>query len=269
MKVVTAAEMRQIDQDTIEGIGIPGIVLMETAGSAIVRAIEQYYPTCQRIGIFAGKGNNGGDGIVIARQLAHIGRDVRLLLVSPRDSFTGEAQTNLQIAKNLGLRIEELLTDAALGSDFFVERSTSLTHIASCELLVDAIFGTGLRGAVRDPIATVINAINRLSTPVLSVDLPSGLDADTGHSVRDMCSSGSNGNDRLAEKRVANASGCRTRWKTGRYRYRFPRTGCRRTKHQGQLDNGSHKRHNGYPRVHPLLIKGVMGVFLSSPVPQV
>ena len=71
MKVVTAAEMRQIDQDTIEGIGIPGIVLMETAGSAIVRAIERHYPTCQRIGIFAGKGNNGGDGIVIARQLAH------------------------------------------------------------------------------------------------------------------------------------------------------------------------------------------------------
>ena len=175
MKVVTAAEMRQIDQDTIEGIGIPGIVLMETAGSAIVRAIEQHYPTCQRIGIFAGKGNNGGDGIVIARQLAHIGRDVRLFLVSPEDSFTGEAHTNLQIAKNLGLRIEEILTEGALKSD------PSLNHITSCELLVDAILGTGLRGAVRDPIATVINAINRLPAPILSVDLPSGLDADTGH----------------------------------------------------------------------------------------
>lgn len=175
MKVVTAAEMRQIDQDTIEGIGILGIILMETAGSAIVRAIQQHYPTCQRIGIFAGKGNNGGDGIVIARQLAHIGRDVRLFLVSPPDSFTGEAQINLQIAKNLGLRIEEILIEAALEPD------TSLNSIKSCELLIDAIFGTGLRGAVRDPIATVINAINRLPTPILSVDLPSGLDADTGH----------------------------------------------------------------------------------------
>lgn len=175
MKVVTAAEMRQIDQDTIEGIGIPGIVLMETAGSAIVRVIEQHYPTCQRIGIFAGKGNNGGDGIVIARQLAHIGRDVRLFLVSPPDSFTGEAQINLQIARNLGLRIEEILTGMAVESDPF------LNHIASCELLVDAIFGTGLRGTVRDPIATVIDAINRLPIPILSVDLPSGLDADTGH----------------------------------------------------------------------------------------
>ena len=176
MKVVTAAEMRQIDQDTIEGIGIPGIVLMETAGSAIVRAIEQHYPTCQRIGILVGKGNNGGDGLVIARQLAHAGRDVFLFLVSPPDSFTGEAEINLQIAKRLGLQIEEILTDTG-----FYGTGTVPTTLASCELLVDGIFGTGLRGTVSDPIATVINAINSLATPILSVDLPSGLDADTGH----------------------------------------------------------------------------------------
>ena len=171
MKVVTAAEMRQIDQATIEGVGIPGIVLMETAGSAIVRAIEQHYPTCRRIGIFAGKGNNGGDGIVIARQLVHAGRDVNLFLVSPQESFTGEADTNLQIAKNLGVWIKEVLTDADLKSD---------VNIASCELLVDAIFGTGLRGTVRGSIAAVINSINNLPAPILSVDLPSGLDANTG-----------------------------------------------------------------------------------------
>ena len=177
MKVVTAAEMRRIDQDTIEGIGIPGIVLMETAGSAIVHAIEQHYPTCQPIGIFAGKGNNGGDGIVIARQLAHTGRDVYLFLVSPQESFTGEAHINLQIAKNLRLRIEEILTDRALGT----EKGAPLNHITSCELLVDAIFGTGLRGEVRGPIANLINAVNNLPIPILSVDLPSGLDADTGN----------------------------------------------------------------------------------------
>ena len=185
MKVVTAAEMRQIDQDTIEGIGIPGIVLMETAGSAIVRAIQQHYPTCKRIGILAGKGNNGGDGIVIARQLAHIGHDVHLFLVSPSESFTGEAAVNLQIAKRLtasfglqaapkgGLRIDEILTEAA--------QRVSLNHTTCCELLVDAIFGTGLRGEVREPIATIINTLNNLPIPTLSVDLPSGLDADTGN----------------------------------------------------------------------------------------
>ena len=176
MRVVTAAEMRQIDQHTIEGIGIPGIVLMETAGSAIVHALQQHYPTCKRIGILAGKGNNGGDGIVIARQLAHIGHNVHLFLVSPSDSFTGEAAVNLQIAQNLELRIDEILTEAAPRT----EKGVPLNHITSCELLVDAIFGTGLHGEVREPIATLINTINNLSIPILSVDLPSGLDADTG-----------------------------------------------------------------------------------------
>lgn len=170
MKVVTAVEMRQIDQDTIEGVGIPGIVLMETAGSAIVRAIKQHYPTCHRIGIFVGKGNNGGDGLVIARQLAHAGRDVHVFLVSPAENFTGEAEINLQIAKRLGLQIE-----------FYGNSETLPTTLASCELLVDAIFGTGLRDTVRGSIATVIKTLNNFSIPILSVDLPSGLDANTGH----------------------------------------------------------------------------------------
>ncbi|MDE0399963.1 MAG: NAD(P)H-hydrate dehydratase [Candidatus Poribacteria bacterium] len=170
MKVVTAAEMRQIDQDTIEGVGIPGIVLMETAGNAIVRAIEQHYQTRHRIGIFVGKGNNGGDGLVIARQLAHAGREVHLFLVSPVDSFTGEAEINLQIARRLGLQIE-----------FYGNPETVPTTLASCELFVDAIFGTGLRDTVRGSIATVIKTLNNFSTPILSVDLPSGLDANTGH----------------------------------------------------------------------------------------
>ena len=185
MKVVTAAEMCQIDQDTIEGIGIPGIVLMETAGSAIVRAIEQHYPACRRIGILAGKGNNGGDGIVIARQLAHAGRDVHLFLVSPPESFTGEAHINLQIAKNLKLQIIELIPDTSKHKNPSEKggfsREATLTHLVSCELLVDAILGTGLRGEVRDPIATIISAINNLPISTLSVDLPSGLDADTGN----------------------------------------------------------------------------------------
>ena len=179
MKVVTAAEMRQIDRDTIDGIGIPGIVLMETAGSAIVRAIVQHYPTSQRIGILVGKGNNGGDGLVIARQLAHTGHDVHIFLVSPADSFIGEAAINLQIAKNLGLRIEAILGEKEAWKG---ERGEGWKRrMANCELVVDAIFGTGLRDSVRDPIATVIDTINSFSIPILSVDLPSGLDADTGN----------------------------------------------------------------------------------------
>ena len=165
MKVVTAAEMRQIDSETIERIGIPGIVLMETAGSAIVRSIRRDSPECQRIGVFVGKGNNGGDGLVIARQLAHAGGDVHIFLVSPAESFTGDAATNLQIAQNLGLPMADAVT------------AISQTR---CELFVDAIFGTGLRRPVVGEIADVIEGINRLPVPVIAVDLPSGLDADTG-----------------------------------------------------------------------------------------
>ena len=165
MKVVTAAEMRQLDSETIERIGIPGIVLMETAGSAIVRSIRRDSPDCRRIGVFVGKGNNGGDGLVIARQLAHAGCDVHIFLVSPAESFTGDAQTNLQIAQNLGLPMEDAVT------------AISQTR---CEMFVDAIFGTGLRRPVVGEIADVIEGINRLPAPVIAVDLPSGLDADTG-----------------------------------------------------------------------------------------
>lgn len=184
MKVVTAAEMRNIDNDTINDIGIPAIVLMETAGSEIVKKIVKYYPNAHRIGIFVGKGNNGGDGLVIARQLAHSGREVSIFLVSPQDSFTQEAYINLEISKNLGLHIEEILT-VDTSSDIRANNSSQKggihSNISSCDLIVDAILGTGLRGNVRPHISNVINVINHLSVPILAVDLPSGLDADTGN----------------------------------------------------------------------------------------
>jgi NAD(P)H-hydrate epimerase len=172
MKVVTASQMRRIDQQTIEDIGIPGMVLMEHAGSAIVRTIQSQFPNCRRIGIVVGKGNNGGDGLVIARQLSHVGQSVQIFLVSPPDHFTGDALTNLQIVQNLKLPIEHIFSETAL--------EAMEGKIAACELIVDAIFGTGLRGGVRGDIAAVIERINAIQRPVIAIDLPSGLDADTG-----------------------------------------------------------------------------------------
>jgi NAD(P)H-hydrate epimerase len=172
MKVVTANEMRRIDQQTIEDIGIPGMVLMEHAGTAVVRAIQSHFPNCKRIGIFVGKGNNGGDGLVIARQLSHIGQSVQIFLVSPPDRFIGDALTNLQIVQNLKLPIEHIFSETAL--------EAMEGKIAACDLIVDAIFGTGLRRAVRGDIAAVIERINAIQRPVIAIDLPSGLAADTG-----------------------------------------------------------------------------------------
>lgn len=172
MKIVTAQEMRQIDEQTIEQVGIPGAVLMEHAGSAVVRAICQHFPECRHITIFVGKGNNGGDGLVVARQLAHAGQPIQIFLVSPPESFAGDALTNLQIAQNLGLPITPILLEGELAA--------LKGEIESTDLIVDSIFGTGLRGGVRGLIADVIGCINETGKPVVAIDLPSGLSADTG-----------------------------------------------------------------------------------------
>ena len=172
MKVVTAQEMRQIDQQTIEQIGIPGAVLMEHAGSAVVQVLREHFPECQRVGIVVGKGNNGGDGLVVARQLAHAGQPIQIFLISPPESFAGDALTNLKIAQKLALPITPVLSDGAL------KRLKS--QLASSDLIVDSIFGTGLRGSVHGLIGDVIACINRSGKPVIAIDLPSGLSADTG-----------------------------------------------------------------------------------------
>ena len=172
MKVVTAQEMRKIDQQTIEQVGIPGAVLMEHAGTAVVRAIRQHFPECRRISVIVGKGNNGGDGLVVARQLAHAGQPIQIFLVSPPESFAGDALTNLQIAENLDLPITLVLSEN--------EIKGAKSQIASADLIVDSIFGTGLRGGVHGFIADVIECINETGRPVVAIDLPSGLSADTG-----------------------------------------------------------------------------------------
>lgn len=172
MKVVTAQEMRQIDQQTIERIGIPGAVLMEHAGSAVVRILREHFPECQRVAIVVGKGNNGGDGLVVARQLAHAGQPIQIFLVSPPESFAGDAMTNLQIAQKLALPIIPILSDCELKG--------LKSQLASSDLIVDSIFGTGLRGGVHGFIGDVIACINRSGKPVVAIDLPSGLSADTG-----------------------------------------------------------------------------------------
>ena len=172
MKVVTAQEMRKIDQQTIEQVGIPGAVLMEHAGIAVVRAIRQHFPECRRIAVIVGKGNNGGDGLVVARQLAHAGQPIQIFLVSPPESFAGDALTNLQIVQNLDLPITPIFSVDELAG--------AKSQLGSADLIIDSIFGTGLRGGVHGFIADVIECINETGRPVVAIDLPSGLAADTG-----------------------------------------------------------------------------------------
>jgi len=177
MKVVTAEEMRNIDMQTINAVGIPGVVLMENAGTGVVDAIEEWFSVESPgrrlpVSIFVGKGNNGGDGLVIARHLTNRGYDIRTYLMAEADKFTGEALVNLQIARNMGLPMEFILSEEQL--------EEHKAEIAASGLLVDAIFGTGLKGAVRGFAAGVIDFMNSTGIPILAVDLPSGLEASTG-----------------------------------------------------------------------------------------
>ena len=173
MKLVTAAEMRELDRKAIEEVGIPSLVLMENAGRTTYQILRQEFPDLAGpVAVVAGRGNNGGDGSVVARYLAQAGIPVAIFLVAARDQLQGDAKVNLEIAAHLGIEIEEVLEEKDLNP---------LAHrLARSELIVDALLGTGLNTEVRGLMRLVIDEINRLRPPVLAVDIPSGLDADTG-----------------------------------------------------------------------------------------
>lgn len=178
MLPLTRAQAREIDRLTIESLGLPGIVLMENAGRGAAAAIRQFTApdTGQRFVILVGRGNNGGDGLVIARHLDNAGLSVRVLLAAAPERFAGDAAVNLAVLERSGIPLDCL---AAGGAAAWGEA------LADATVLVDALLGTGASGPARGPVATAIDAIARRSTHeprprVVAIDLPSGLDCDTG-----------------------------------------------------------------------------------------
>ena len=170
MKVVTTQQMRDIDRITIEEVGIPGLKLMERAGQGVVKAIEGTLIDIEqsRIVIFCGKGNNGGDGFVVARLLSQTGADVEVYLLGERSEIQGDAKANLDRALSMNLTIRE------------VGNIDQISQPLQADVLVDAIFGTGIKGTVRGLPAEVIECMNRSEGKVVAVDAPSGLNTDTG-----------------------------------------------------------------------------------------
>ncbi len=174
MKVLTAAQMQAVDRRTIDEIGIPGVVLMENAGRGVAEAIiERFSPVgSHRALILAGKGNNGGDGYVIARHLLNKGWDVKTLVLAEREAIKGDAALNLKALENCGGQI-----------DFIAEKETlktSLAAVGKLTVLIDALFGTGLTKAAHGLYLQAIEWLNQQSAPVIAVDIPSGVDASTG-----------------------------------------------------------------------------------------
>ena len=172
MKIVSAAEMRAIDRATSERFGIPSLTLMENAGSAVARFVLGDCPQAERIGVVCGKGNNGGDGFVVARKLAEAGHAVRVLLLSAPAELRGDAAA---MFKRMSERMKVALLVARAAEDL---NSTNAAEIFGSDLIVDAVLGTGFRPPVSDLYAAAIAKMNTSTAPIVAVDIPSGADAD-------------------------------------------------------------------------------------------
>uniref|UniRef100_A0A7V4G7E4 Bifunctional NAD(P)H-hydrate repair enzyme n=1 Tax=Desulfobacca acetoxidans TaxID=60893 RepID=A0A7V4G7E4_9BACT len=173
MKLVTASEMRELDRRTIQDLGVPSLVLMENAGRGTYQVIRREFPhLAGPVAVLAGRGNNGGDGFVVARYLANAGIPVMVFLLAARDQVQGDARVNFQILQGMGVEVAEVITEAHLNH--------LCQHLTQARLVVDALLGTGLNSPVRGLMAQTINRLNQLAVPRVSVDIPSGLSADTG-----------------------------------------------------------------------------------------
>lgn len=163
----TAEGVRRLDRAAIEGCGIPGITLMERAGAAAFAVLRENWPAARRLAVVCGAGNNAGDGYVVARLAHAAGLAVTVLECAERGRLKGDAWTAAELAMTAGI----------------VPQAFDAAFLAQHDLIVDALLGTGLAREVSGAIGLCIDAINGSGVPVLAIDLPSGLDADTGSAL--------------------------------------------------------------------------------------
>ena len=169
---LTREHVRRIDRYAIEQLGIRGVVLMENAGRNVADAVERFRGGCVgglRIAVVAGAGNNGGDGFVVARHLAMRGAKCVTFVVVPQDKITGDARENLTCLRALGQDVR------------FCEPEKGLSgQLQNFALIVDALGGTGISGRLRGELAQAVEQVNASGLPIVAVDIPTGLDCDSG-----------------------------------------------------------------------------------------
>jgi NAD(P)H-hydrate epimerase len=174
MWIADAAHSRSIDQRSTQEYGIPAKVLMERAGLAVFEAVRELLPDGGRLVVFCGKGNNGGDGFVVARLARERGYDVECLVAAEEADLSPDAAEQMRVARMQGV-------DPIYASDArYPRRVDCLGHF---DLVVDALLGTGAKCEVKGPIKSAIQAINRSGVPVVAVDVPSGIACDTGEEL--------------------------------------------------------------------------------------
>lgn len=174
MKILTAEQMREADRRTIVDLGIPGVVLMESAGRAVVSEVLRRYSQLAPgpVLVLCGKGNNGGDGLVVARTLLQQGWQVTTVLLAEEAAIGGDARINLTILQRLGAPIEFAEDVPAV--------ETLLPGLPTPVLIVDALFGTGLSSPLIGHYGAAIDWMNRSAAVKVAIDIPSGLEATSG-----------------------------------------------------------------------------------------
>lgn len=176
LPALTASQMREADRITIEDFGIPGHTLMESASRAAAQVITECYGPLvgKRVVCFCGKGNNGGDGLVVARVLYTLGAHVTVITLAEPDVMTRDAALNFRLLE----RLQAHDADERLALVRYEE--AVLQHVQHADLFVDALLGTGLDKPLRDPIASIVAWLNKQPQPTMAIDIPTGLHADTG-----------------------------------------------------------------------------------------
>ena len=198
MKIVTSAEMREIDRVTSARFGVPSLALMENAGTAVAEFALRSYPNAKSFGVICGKGNNGGDGFVAARKLHEAGREVRVLLLADPAELKGDAAENYGrlegksnsppcrnerdkdgVPDTLDLSHSSKGANGGAPSLFkLFNCKTDSNFVFECDVLIDAILGSGFKPPVRGVYAEAIAKINAATAPCIAVDVPSGIDAE-------------------------------------------------------------------------------------------
>jgi NAD(P)H-hydrate epimerase len=160
-------EVRELDRRAIQEFGIPSLILMENAGRGAAEIfVKHFAAVAKSVLILCGAGNNGGDGFVIARHLDRLGFPVQMILFADVTNLSVDCRVNFEIARRSGIPIH--------ASDAFESKLNDSTAV------IDALFGSGLNRPLGEPFASVIETLNRTRLPTFAVDLPSGLDCDTG-----------------------------------------------------------------------------------------
>ncbi len=173
MRVLNTQQMREADRRTIDEIGLPSIVLMENAGRQAVAAMEAAFDdlATSHVAVLCGRGNNGGDGFVVARTLAQRGVQSTVFLLGAVADVRGDARTNLEVLGRIGLTVVEI----ANAQDWELH----FTEVSECDVVVDALLGTGFSGTLTGLLETVVADVNGLGVPIVAIDLPTGVSADS------------------------------------------------------------------------------------------